>query len=326
MNSLPEGKIQDEPICQVTFLLPCWNEADSIRLIFYSIQEAFKKYPQYSLSLVFIDDGSTDETWTEIQAMTCSNELMTVRGLQLARHQGKNWAQAIGLRELTPANGPIVLMDSDGQHDPNLIPSAVSLSMLTRKCQIAKRFDYRRRITSRIGLWSLSLLGKTVNVPMSLDLGEFVVLTPQAANELAASEDLGLLTLVPLVQRVCPSFGVFDAPVAPRLDGTQGTRWTVDQLWHKAFLHLLVDPWKLLPRLALITFLVFALLGAYGIFVGVVSIAQSEFLGVGSVLVALIISVGLVAVLQIMTLGILVIFIRQFNSRQKSEASEVSDD
>jgi glycosyltransferase involved in cell wall biosynthesis len=281
---------------------------------------------QFSYEIIFIDDGSTDGTWDQIQSITCSSELMSVRGIQLSRHQGKNWAQAIGLRETTPAIGPVVLMDSDGQHDPQLIPDAVAKSLASGTCQIAKRYDYKRRMTSRIGLWSLAYLGKAVNVPMALDLGEFVVLTPESANELANSPDLGLLPLIPLVQQACPSFRVFDAPVAARLDGTQGSRWTVDQLWHKAFLHLLVDPWKLLPRLALIAFVVFALLGAYGLFVGVVSIVQAEFLGVGSVLVALIISVGLLTILQIMTLGVLVVFLRQLTIRQKLGAREFMDD
>lgn len=68
--------------------------------------------------VVLVDDGSTDATWREVQAVACSDPRF--RGLRLARNFGHQAALTAGLRA---ADGDAVItMDGDLQHPPEIIP------------------------------------------------------------------------------------------------------------------------------------------------------------------------------------------------------------
>jgi hypothetical protein len=73
---------------------------------------------------------------------------------------------------------------------------------------------------------------------------------------------------------------------------------------------LLANPWAMLPRLALTIAVTIALLGAYGLGVGIHSVLNGTFLGVGSILVVTVLVFSVLAGLQMMTLGLLVVMFR----------------
>lgn len=68
--------------------------------------------------MIFIDDGSTDGTWDEIEAVAAVDP--AVRGVRLRNNFGKADALTIGLEE---AGGRIIItMDADMQDDPAELP------------------------------------------------------------------------------------------------------------------------------------------------------------------------------------------------------------
>lgn len=70
---------------------------------------------------VLIDDGSKDNTWEELKSLANVNEKVT--SLRLSRNFGKEAALCAGLEY---AGGDMILvMDSDLQHPPELIPQMV---------------------------------------------------------------------------------------------------------------------------------------------------------------------------------------------------------
>lgn len=70
---------------------------------------------------VLIDDGSKDNTWWELKNMAENNE--HINALRLSRNFGKESALCAGLEY---AEGDMILvMDSDLQHPPSLIPEMV---------------------------------------------------------------------------------------------------------------------------------------------------------------------------------------------------------
>jgi polyisoprenyl-phosphate glycosyltransferase len=71
--------------------------------------------------LVLVDDGSLDNTWQVITEET--KRCPALRALRLSRNFGKESALCAGLEH---ARGDaVILMDSDGQHPPSLIPEMV---------------------------------------------------------------------------------------------------------------------------------------------------------------------------------------------------------
>ena len=74
-----------------------------------------------SYELVLVDDGSTDNSWQHVVEQATLDE--RVRGLQLSRNFGKESAVLAGLEHA--AGDAVVVIDSDLQHPPDVIPEMV---------------------------------------------------------------------------------------------------------------------------------------------------------------------------------------------------------
>ncbi len=99
--------------------------------------------------LVFVDDGSPDDTWRVLaaEAKTCR----AVRALRLSRNFGKESALCAGLEH---ARGDaVIVMDADGQHPPSLIPEMVRMWQNSGAdiVEAVKRRRGRESLSSKLG-------------------------------------------------------------------------------------------------------------------------------------------------------------------------------
>lgn len=100
----------------VSVVIPGLNEAASLPALAQKIAAALHTSESYEI--VFVDDGSTDDSWAVIQELHGQDS--RIRGLRLRRNFGKAMALAAGFRE---ARGELlVMMDADLQDDPSDIP------------------------------------------------------------------------------------------------------------------------------------------------------------------------------------------------------------
>lgn len=102
----------------LSFVIPAKNEADNLPLLYQEILDVIKKI-KHDYEMIFIDDGSTDETWKIITKL--HQEDKRVLGI---RHRG-NFGKAIALTNgFARASGDIVFtMDADLQDNPKEIPN-----------------------------------------------------------------------------------------------------------------------------------------------------------------------------------------------------------
>jgi glycosyltransferase involved in cell wall biosynthesis len=106
---------------ELSVAIPVFNEAASL-LALREALEATLKSLGLTYEIILIDDGSSDSSWAEIAAWCAVDP--HVRGIRLARNFGKEAALSAGLYE---ARGrAVVLMDSDLQHPPSVIPAFVA--------------------------------------------------------------------------------------------------------------------------------------------------------------------------------------------------------
>ncbi len=99
---------------QVSILIPVLNEAENILPLFYEV----KKYVPEDFELLFIDDGSSDTTFIEIQQLALRDD--RVKCISFSRNFGHQHALMAGMDY---ANGDyIVTMDGDLQHPPSCLP------------------------------------------------------------------------------------------------------------------------------------------------------------------------------------------------------------
>lgn len=118
----------------ISLICPVYNEADLIRTFFCAVRDELQN-ARFSYELIFVDDGSQDETWTEISNLTESNS--NVRGIRLTRNFGKEAALVAGLSRATGrAHIPI---DVDLQDPPETIHDLVAAWEGGSEHAVAKR-------------------------------------------------------------------------------------------------------------------------------------------------------------------------------------------
>lgn len=103
----------------LSIVVPAYNEAESLPEL---VEEIARSMGSMSWELIIVDDGSTDDTWKTITALSSRRELT---GLRFSANSGKADALAAGFRE---SRGRFVAtMDADLQDDPSEIPGIVDL-------------------------------------------------------------------------------------------------------------------------------------------------------------------------------------------------------
>ena len=100
----------------ISVVVPIFNEADNIARLIHSLQDVFKDL-DIGWDATFVDDGSDDHSWQELQKLANEHENLSI--IRFTRNFGKEAAIQAGLAH-TQASVSLV-MDSDLQHPPELI-------------------------------------------------------------------------------------------------------------------------------------------------------------------------------------------------------------
>jgi glycosyltransferase involved in cell wall biosynthesis len=135
------------PTPLVSIVVPGLNEAQSLPELSTRVASALAGV---DFELIFVDDGSTDNTWDVVRELNEGDP--RVRGLRLRANFGKAMALAAGFRE---ANGRIlIMMDADLQDDPADIPLFLDKIKngydVVVGWKVARKDPLSRRIASRI--------------------------------------------------------------------------------------------------------------------------------------------------------------------------------
>ncbi len=101
----------------ISIIIPAKNEEESIPELCQWISRVMQTHG-FSYEVVFIDDGSTDDTWNVITKVNQENA--HIKGIRFNRNFGKSAALQTGFRA---ALGKVVItMDADLQDSPDEIP------------------------------------------------------------------------------------------------------------------------------------------------------------------------------------------------------------
>ena len=96
---------------EISIVVPLYNEEESLSEL---VDQIKKSFPNRSFELIFIDDGSNDNSWNVIEQLVEVNS--EVKGISLGINQGKSYALQAGFNEVKGQY--IVTMDADLQDDP----------------------------------------------------------------------------------------------------------------------------------------------------------------------------------------------------------------
>ncbi|MCL5129516.1 glycosyltransferase family 2 protein [Algibacter sp. L4_22] len=106
----------------ISVVIPLLNEQESLTELHDWIAKVMLNH-SLSYEIIFIDDGSKDDSWKIITALSTKNK--SVKGIQFLRNFGKSQALHAGFEK---AQGDVIItMDADLQDNPDEIPDLYSM-------------------------------------------------------------------------------------------------------------------------------------------------------------------------------------------------------
>lgn len=106
----------------LSIVLPSYNESKNIQNAYIEIKEVLSK-AKIPFELVYVNDGSKDDTWTKIEEIIEKGKAelkqSRIRGVSFSRNFGKEAAILAGLANAT--GEACVVMDCDMQHPPETL-------------------------------------------------------------------------------------------------------------------------------------------------------------------------------------------------------------
>lgn len=103
---------------KISVIVPCFSEEQALPFFFKEIQKTMKEMDYVDFELLFVDDGSKDNTLSIIK--TFAQKDARVRYISFSRNFGKEAAIYAGLKNC--CGDYVVLMDADLQDPPYLLP------------------------------------------------------------------------------------------------------------------------------------------------------------------------------------------------------------
>ena len=128
----------------LSIVIPLLNEQESLPELHNWIVKVMSTH-NFSYEILFIDDGSTDASWSIIDSL--SNENPNVKGIRFLRNYGKSQALHAGFAKV---KGDVVItMDADLQDSPEEIPALYN-KIITEKFDLVSGWK-KKRYDSVIG-------------------------------------------------------------------------------------------------------------------------------------------------------------------------------
>ena len=131
----------------ISIVIPLYNEEESLPELAEWIEQVCKDHG-YSYEAIFIDDGSTDNSWKVIEDLAQQNA--AVKGIRFQRNYGKSAALNEGFKA---AQGTVVItMDADLQDSPDEIPELHRMIAVDGYDLVSgwKKVRYDNRLTKNI--------------------------------------------------------------------------------------------------------------------------------------------------------------------------------
>ncbi|NIF22327.1 glycosyltransferase family 2 protein [Candidatus Pantoea multigeneris] len=121
----------------LSIIVPVFNEESSIPLFINEVRSLSEIYDQFSVEIIFINDGSTDKTAEVIREIKPHNDTITL--INFSRNFGKEAALFAGLE--FSSGDAVIPMDVDLQDPVCIIPEMIKLWQQGADVVLAKRTD-----------------------------------------------------------------------------------------------------------------------------------------------------------------------------------------
>lgn len=190
-------------IQKLAIVVPCYNEQEVFSISLTILENIIEKLVvgnkiSKDSYILFVDDGSKDNTWTLINEASKQNQY--VKGIKLSRNKGHQIALVAGLTNVVA--DMVVTIDADLQDDPNVIEAMVDQYLEGMDIVYGVRSSRKKdSFFKRTCAESFYKLMEMMGVEQVYNHADFRLLSRRALNALLQyqEENLYLRGLVPMV-------------------------------------------------------------------------------------------------------------------------------
>ena len=182
-----QNSVKSSP--QLSIVIPVYNEAGNLGQLTKELGEVLLSLDM-AWEVLFVDDGSTDNTWDIIESLHQENN--SVKGLRLSRNFGHQYALLAGLAN--GAGDALITMDGDLQHPVAMIPELVNewrhgnMIVHTRRLDPPTR-SFFKKLTSRLYYRIFSYLS---GVKIESGMADFRLLDRKVVGDILEFSEEGL--------------------------------------------------------------------------------------------------------------------------------------
>lgn len=106
---------------KISIVIPAHNEEGNVALVYERIEEVFSGLNNYDFEIIFVNDGSRDNTQQKLEEL--ASQFEKVKFIEFSRNFGHQPAVKAGM-DFAHGNA-VISMDGDLQHPPELIPEMI---------------------------------------------------------------------------------------------------------------------------------------------------------------------------------------------------------
>ena len=168
----------------LSVIVPCFNEEEALPMFYQAIKKTADKMENLDFELLFVDDGSKDNTLKLLKKYSTEDE--RVRYISFSRNFGKEAAMYAGLEN--SKGDYVTVMDADMQDPPSLLPEMYKLIAVDTYDVVATRRVTRAgepKIRSFFARKFYKVINKMLNKVEIVDgARDFRLMTRQVVNSI----------------------------------------------------------------------------------------------------------------------------------------------
>lgn len=165
---------------KISIIVPMYYEEEIVNICYKEIKKVLKKIKEYSHEIIFIDDGSEDQTFPLLKKIAHKDK--TVKVISFSRNFGHQAALTAGLKTCT--GDAAIIIDADLQDPPSIIPNMLKLwekgyEVVYGKRKTREGESFFKLFTAKLFYRILNMLS---NVDIPNDTGDFRLIDRKVIN------------------------------------------------------------------------------------------------------------------------------------------------
>ena len=166
----------------LSIVIPCFNEQEVLFETYRRIKSVTSKFHPLETEIIFVDDGSKDNTPSILRDIALKNK--NIKIIKLARNFGHQIASTAGID--SSIGDAVVLIDADLQDPPEIIPEMIKKWQEGYDVVYGTRIERKgetlfKKFTAR---YFYKILNKISEVQIPLDTGDFRLMSKKVVNAL----------------------------------------------------------------------------------------------------------------------------------------------